>query len=127
MSVRGKTVVITGATAGIGAAAAMVLARRGAQLVLVARNAERAQGAVAAIEEAVPGTSVRWFLGDLASLASVRSVAAQLERALDRIHVLVNNAGIVAVRNRSTDDGFDEMLATNYLGPFLLTHLLVER
>ncbi len=124
---RGKSVVITGATAGIGRAAAIELARRGAHVVLVARNDERAKGTVATIEAAAPDASVRWFLGDLASLASVRSVATELEGVLGRIDVLVNNAGIAAVRSRTTDDGFDEMLATNYLGPFLLTHLLLDR
>lgn len=125
--VQGKTVVITGATAGIGEAAARELARRGADLAIVARNPEKAAGVVADIEAAVPGASVRVFRADLAELADVRRVVGELLAALPRIDVLVDNAGIAAPSPRTTGDGFDEMLAANYLGPFLLTELLLDR
>jgi NAD(P)-dependent dehydrogenase (short-subunit alcohol dehydrogenase family) len=70
---------------------------------------------------------VRTFHGDLADLASVRAVAAELVAGVERIDVLVNNAGVAASKARTTVDGFDEMLEANYLGPFLLTHLLLDR
>ncbi len=115
---------ITGATAGIGRAAALEMARLGASMVVVARNASKAESLKARVTEASVGASVRTFLADLSSLEQVRRVAAEIAEQVGRIDVLVNNAGIAASRNRSTGEGFDEMLASNYLGPFLLTHLL---
>jgi retinol dehydrogenase-12 len=125
--VRGTTVVITGATAGIGKVAATELARRGAALALVARNPEKARGVVEEIVAEAPGASVRVFRADLAELGDVRRVAGELLDALPRIDVLIDNAGIVATSARITSGGHDEMLAANYLGPFLLTHLLTDR
>jgi NAD(P)-dependent dehydrogenase (short-subunit alcohol dehydrogenase family) len=127
MTARGKTIVITGATAGIGQAAAVELARRGAQVVLVARNPEKAKATTALIEQAAPGATVRTVHGDLASMASARAAAGELVDGLDRIDVLVNNAGISAAQHRETNEGYDEMLAANYLGPFLLTHLVLPK
>jgi NAD(P)-dependent dehydrogenase (short-subunit alcohol dehydrogenase family) len=124
---KGKTVVITGATAGIGKAAAIKLATLGADLALVARNLPKAEGVAAEIQRRVPRASVRVFLGDLASLDSVRTVAKELEAELPQIDVLINNAGVAATASRRTNDGYDEMLAANYLGPVLLTHLLLDR
>jgi retinol dehydrogenase-12 len=124
---QGKTVVITGATAGIGKAAALELARLGASLSLVARNPEKAKAVVDELVDAVPGAAVRVFRADLAELADVRRVAGEILEALPRIDVLINNAGVAATAPRVTADGFDEMLAANYLGPFLLTELLVDR
>lgn len=123
----GRQVVITGATAGIGKAAALELARRGAALAIVARNPEKAKRVVAEIEQAVPGAAVRVFRADLAELGDVRRVAGELLDALPAIDVLVNNAGVAATSPRVTAAGHDEMLAANYLGPFLLTELLLER
>ena len=122
----GKRVVITGATAGIGKAAATELARRGADLALVARNPHRASATVSEIHDAAPGAEVDVFRADLSDLDDVRTVAAELVDAYDTIDVLVNNAGIDAMEARRTAQGFDEMLATNYLGPFLLTHLMLD-
>jgi retinol dehydrogenase-12 len=126
VSVRGKTVVITGATAGIGEAAALELARRGADLVLVARNPDKAKATAAAIEQAAPNASVQTVQCDLASMRSVREAAAELIDRIPRIDVLINNAGLAAVRDRTTDEAHDEMLAANYFGPFLLTHLVLS-
>jgi len=122
-----KTVVITGATAGIGRATASGLAELGADLVLLARNKDKAAETAAAIRAQSPATNVAIVAGDLASMASVRSAGEALLDVAGRIDVLVNNAGIVARHPRITDDGFDEMLASNYLGPFLLTHLVMDR
>jgi NAD(P)-dependent dehydrogenase (short-subunit alcohol dehydrogenase family) len=117
----GKTVVITGATAGIGRAAAIELGRQGAEVVVIGRDP--AKGAM--VVDEIPGS--RFFRTDLSELAQVRSLAATLLDAVPRIDVLVNNAGIAARRATLTAEGFDEMLAANYLGPFLLTHLLLDR
>ena len=118
---------ITGATSGIGRAAALELARRGASLVIVCRNRGKGETTVAEIEQAVPGASADLVEGDLADLASVRNAAQELRDRYDHIDVLINNAGVHAVAPRLTLDGFDHMLASNYLGPFLLTNLLLDR
>jgi len=112
----GRTIVVTGASSGIGLAAARELARAGARVVLAVRDPEKGQRVAAGI----PGdTEVRPL--DLASLASVRAFAAGWTGALD---ILVNNAGIMAVPEGRTVDGFELQIGTNHLGPFLLTGLL---
>lgn len=125
--IEGRRVVITGATSGIGRAAALELARRGASLAIVCRNRGKGEITVAEIERAVPGASADLVEGDLADLASVRNAAQELRDRYERIDVLINNAGVHAVAPRVTVDGFDHMLASNYLGPFLLTNLLLDR
>jgi len=113
----GRTAVVTGASSGLGLAAAHELARAGARVVLAVRNTETGQRAAAGI----PGrTEVRPL--DLASLASVRAFAARWTGALD---ILVNNAGIMAVPEGRTVDGFELQIGINHLGPFLLTDLLL--
>ena len=123
----GRRVVITGATSGIGRAAALELARRGARLVIVCRNRAKGESTATEIEQAAPGASVDLVEGDLADLASVRAAAQELRDRYGSIDVLINNAGVHAVAPRLTNDGFDHMLASNYLGPFLLTNLVLDR
>jgi NAD(P)-dependent dehydrogenase (short-subunit alcohol dehydrogenase family) len=121
----GETCVVTGATSGIGKATAAALAGRGAQVVLVARD--RGRGAATAAElAAAGGPAPRLEVADLASMGQVRALADRLG-ALDRIDVLVNNAGLMAGRRRVTADGFDEVFAVNHLAPFLLTNLLLGK
>jgi NAD(P)-dependent dehydrogenase (short-subunit alcohol dehydrogenase family) len=119
--------IVTGATNGIGEAAAIELARRGAHVSIVARNPDKAAATVARIETAAPGAPVDVFLGDLALLKDVRTVAAEMLDRYDRIDVLVNNAGIQLPAQRSTSEGLPEMIAVNYLAPWLLTSLLRDR
>lgn len=123
----GRRVVITGATSGIGRAAAFELARRGAGLTIVCRNRGKGEATVAELERAVPGATADLVQADLADLASVRNAAQELRGRYQRIDVLINNAGVHAVAPHPTADGFDHMLASNYLGPFLLTNLVLDR
>jgi len=118
-------VVLTGATNGIGLAAARALAARGARLAIVARNPERAERAVARIASA--GGAIDVHLADLASQRSVRRLAAELLERHPRIDVLVNNAGAVYRSRRVTEDGIELTWAVNHLAPFLLTTLLLDR
>lgn len=112
----GRTFVVTGANGGLGAATAAALAERGAAVVLACRNIEKGEAAAARMSGAV---SVRRL--DLADLSSVRAFAA----ASEPIDVLVNNAGVMAIPQRRTADGFEMQIGTNFLGHFALTGLLL--
>jgi NAD(P)-dependent dehydrogenase (short-subunit alcohol dehydrogenase family) len=119
----GRVCVVTGATSGIGKATAAALARQGAQLVLVSRDRGRGEAAAAEVA-AAGGPAPRLEVADLSSMAQVRALAGRLA-ALDRIDVLVNNAGMMAAERRVTEDGYEEVFAVNHLAPFLLTGLLL--
>jgi NAD(P)-dependent dehydrogenase (short-subunit alcohol dehydrogenase family) len=130
---QGKTVLITGANQGLGKASALALARMGANLVLVSRSAEKAKSAIAEIERAVAeGPSRRTrptidlLVGDLASQADIRRIAAEFKAKHDRLDVLLNNAGVLVTTRRTTVDGIEETFAVNHLGYFLLTSLLLD-
>ncbi|MFI5178117.1 MAG: SDR family oxidoreductase [Vicinamibacterales bacterium] len=118
-----KTVLVTGATSGIGLEASVALARMGASLILVGRDPERTKAAVAALR-ARAGSTPGAYLCDFSSQTSIRELAAAVRRDHPRIHVLVNNAGGVNKRRTVTVDGIETTFATNHLGYFLLTHLL---
>ena len=124
--VRDKRVLITGATRGIGLAGAEALARRGADIAIVARDDARAADAVRRIE-AAGGSKVDVLHADLTSQASVRALAAAALERYPHIEVLVNNAGAMFATRRVTADGIEQTWALNHLAPFLLTTLLLER
>jgi NAD(P)-dependent dehydrogenase (short-subunit alcohol dehydrogenase family) len=122
------TVVVTGANSGIGLAAAEGLARRGARVGLVGRDAGRLDEALAKVRAAAgPDAPVRGFQADFEVLADVRRLAGDLAQAYPRIDVLCNNAGGLIPSRRSTVDGHERTIQANHLAPFLLTNLLRER
>jgi len=126
--VAGKRVIITGATNGIGLAASTELARRGAELAIVARTAARADHAVRAIRAAAGDrTPVDVMLADLSSQAQVRRLSSEALERYPGIPVLINNAGVVNAATRLTEDGIELTWAVNHLAPFLLTTLLLDR
>jgi NAD(P)-dependent dehydrogenase (short-subunit alcohol dehydrogenase family) len=127
MSMAGRVCVVTGATSGIGKAIALGLARTGATLTIVGRDRARGEAAIAELRAASGNADVQLALADLASQAEVRRLAGELLERLPRIHVLVNNAGIVNLRHATTPDGIESVFAVNHLAYFLLTTLLLER
>lgn len=112
-SVAGKRVLITGATSGIGLAAAVELARRGAQLTLVARSKARAVDGVRQIQAAARGAGVDVLVADLASQASVRQLATDALANYSRIQVLINNAGAIYATRKLSPDGIELTWAVN--------------
>lgn len=125
-SMKGATAVITGATSGIGRAAAERMAGLGARTVLIGRNPGRLDDAVQQVA-AASRSDVVGYRADLSSLGEVRRLAAELLAGEERIDVLVNNASVLAPERTSSVDGFELTLATNLLSPFLLTNLLIPR
>lgn len=121
----GKVAVVTGGTSGIGKEIARGLARAGFLVGIVCRNELRAAATVEELARDVPGARVETFLGDLSVQMDVRRVAASLEERFDHLDVLVDNAGVHLLRAKVSADGYDRMIATNHLGPFLLTNLLL--
>jgi NAD(P)-dependent dehydrogenase (short-subunit alcohol dehydrogenase family) len=120
---QGQVCVVTGATSGIGKAAAAALARQGAEVIVVGRDPGRAEATAAAIQaDGAPPPKVE--IADLARLDQVRALAGRLNQTLDRIDVLINNAGLVLNERTVTPDGYEHVFAVNHLAPFLLTNLL---
>ncbi len=126
-SMQGKTVVITGASSGIGLETARGLAKLGARIVAVVRSRERGEAAIANVQAAVPGAQMELALADLYSLADVRKAATDLLARCPRIDVLVNNAGLIHDRRELTGDGIERTFALNHLAAFLLTYELRDR
>jgi retinol dehydrogenase 12 len=123
----GKTVVITGATSGIGAVAARGLAEQGARIVIVARDCRRAEQTLRELRAANPAAAHAAFHADLSRLREMQRVGAEIAAAEPRIDVLMNNAGLIASGNQRTEDGLELMFATNHMSYFVLTQLLLER
>ncbi|MEC0108689.1 SDR family NAD(P)-dependent oxidoreductase [Paenibacillus taichungensis] len=117
-------IVITGATSGLGQLTAMELAKCSAHLVLTARSEERAETTRNKIREIAPSAKIDFFFGDLSVLNDVKRIGLEIAAAYPRIDVLLNNAGLHAFEQRVTSEGFAEMIAVNYLAPWLLTHTL---
>lgn len=127
VNMNGKVVLVTGANSGIGKVTATELAKRGATVLMGARNRERGEAALRDVKSASGSDNVKLVFGDVSSLASVRSLAADVLATEPRLDVLVNNAGLMLGQRQVSADGYELTFATNHLGPFLLTKLLLDR
>ncbi len=123
---RGKVVLITGATSGIGKVAALELAKKGASVVIVGRNAEKTRQVRDEINTQSSGQPVEMLLGDLSIQDDVRRVAAEFRAQHDRLDVLINNAGGLFMTREESTDGLEMTFALNHMSYFLLTHLLLD-
>ncbi|MBN2471723.1 MAG: SDR family NAD(P)-dependent oxidoreductase, partial [Anaerolineae bacterium] len=122
---RGRVVIITGGNSGIGYEAARALAEKGAIVVLAVRSLMKGERAAAQIRSDTSQADVRVMTLNLADLASVEAFAGAFRARFDRLDVLINNAGVMAIPQRQTADGFEMQFGTNHLGHFALTgHLL---
>ncbi len=119
--VHGKTFVITGGNSGIGYEAARVLVRKGGRVVLACRDPEKMAKAAAALLAETPGAKVDQVVLDLSSLKSIEAAAKALAASHPVVDVLINNAGVMALPERVTADGFEMQFGTNHLGPFAFT------
>ncbi|XP_075951995.1 retinol dehydrogenase 11 [Anarhichas minor] len=123
---KGKTAIVTGANTGIGKFIALDLARRGARVILACRSEARGTAALKEIREKTGNSDIHLRLVDLSSLDSVREFAKGILTEEKALHILVNNAGVSGLPRQITKDGFESSFATNHLGPFLLTNLLLD-
>jgi NAD(P)-dependent dehydrogenase (short-subunit alcohol dehydrogenase family) len=122
----GQTVVITGATSGIGEVAASELAAAGARIVLTARDPGRAASTLERLRRIGPAVEHLAVLGDLSQLSEARRVALEVGAAAPSIDVLINNAGAIFPKRRVTPDGLEMTFALNHMAGFILTHVLLD-
>jgi NAD(P)-dependent dehydrogenase (short-subunit alcohol dehydrogenase family) len=123
---KGRICVITGSNSGIGKETAIGLAKMGVTIVMVVRDQERGEKARIEIVKQTGNNSVDLMICDLSSMSSIRHFAKEFKKKYDRLDVLINNAGAVFNKREVTPEGFERTLAVNYLGPFLLTHELMD-
>ncbi len=121
-----KTILVTGATNGIGLEASVVLAKQGHRVVLVGRDRRKTDDAVATVKQRSGSQAVDGLACDFSSQKQIRQLAADYRAKYDRLDVLVNNAGLVTDKRTTTEDGLETTFAVNHLGYFLLTNLLLD-
>jgi len=124
--VDGKVVIITGSNTGIGKTTAIDLAQRGAIIVLACRNSEKSNAALKDIKRSSGVNCVYLMQADLSSLKSVKKFVAEFLGKFSKLHILINNAGVMMCPYEKTENGFEKQLGTNHFGHFLLTNLLLK-
>lgn len=124
-SMSGRVVMVTGTNAGMGKEITMALAGMGAHVVMVSRDRSRGEAARADVVATTGKDDLELMVADLSSQQAIRKLVRDFNSAHDRLHVLVNNAGVTQPRRIETADGLESVFATNHLGPFLLTNLLL--
>jgi NAD(P)-dependent dehydrogenase (short-subunit alcohol dehydrogenase family) len=122
----GKTCMITGANVGIGKQTALNLAKMGARVVMVCRDPEKGENAMAEIQSRSENSQIELMLANLSSMAAIRVLAKEFKNTHEKLDVLINNAGVVPWKRSLTVDGMELTFAVNHLAPFLLTNLLLD-
>lgn len=122
----GKIVVITGANAGIGKETAIDLAKRGGKIYIACRDIKRGEDALLEIKGRSGSDDIHFLQLDLASMQSIREFSRKFHQLENKLHILINNAGVMACPRSLTADGFEIQFGTNHLGHFLLTNLLLD-
>jgi len=126
MTMNGKICLVTGANSGIGKATALGLAKMGATVVMVCRDANKGEAALSEIKRKSGSNSVDLLLADLSSQEAIRRLATEYKSKYQQLHVLINNAGVYYTKRHVTVNGLEAMFAVNYLARFLLTNLLLD-
>lgn len=121
----GKVALVTGANSGLGMVSAVALARKGASVIMASRNPKKGQAALGSLQRQAPGAAVEFLELDLASLEAIHRFGEEFNKLYDRLDILLNNAGVMALPRSETVDGFEMQLGTNHLGHFALTGLLL--
>ncbi|XP_063369553.1 retinol dehydrogenase 12-like [Cydia amplana] len=123
----GKTALVTGGNAGIGLETARDLARRGARVIIASRNNKKSEAAVEDIKATTKNPNVEYRHLDLSTFKSIRRFCEEFNDKEERLDILVNNAGCAGLKKKTTENGIDLVTQINYLGPFLLTNLLLKK
>jgi NAD(P)-dependent dehydrogenase (short-subunit alcohol dehydrogenase family) len=122
----GRIIIVTGANTGLGYEDSLILAKKGAKVIMACRNLEKANAAKDSIIKEVANADLEVMEIDLSSMSSVRNFAKTFQSKYDQLDILINNAGVMMPPYSKTEDGFELQFAANYLGHFLLTGLLLE-
>jgi NAD(P)-dependent dehydrogenase (short-subunit alcohol dehydrogenase family) len=125
-SLKGKTALVTGGNIGLGFETVKALASKGAHVLLAARNEEKGNAAIAEIQKLIPNAQVELLRLDLASQRSIRAAASEVGNKFSQLDLLINNAGIMAMPEMKTEDGFESQFGVNHLGHWSLTGLLMD-
>jgi NAD(P)-dependent dehydrogenase (short-subunit alcohol dehydrogenase family) len=123
---KGKIVMITGANSGIGKETARMLAERGATIIMLCRNKERGEAALQELKEKTHSSNIELIIADLAKPDSIHEAVDQFKEKYNKLHILINNAGLTLSKKKITSLGYEMTFAVNYLGHFLLTQLLLD-
>ena len=125
-NMQGKVCLVTGSSSGIGKVAARELASMGARVVMLCRNRAKGEAVQTEIKEVSGNAQVDLIVADLSELSQVRRAAREFKQRYTQLHILINNAGGMNAERKVTSEGLEATFATNYLAPFLLTHLLLD-
>ncbi len=125
MNLNGKTCLVTGANSGLGFATAKQFAAQGADTLIVCRNKEKGEKTIQALNNEIPGASVKMMICDLSSMKSIQNLIYEIQKKYSKLDILYNNAAVMKQKRTVTEDGFEMMFQVNYLAGFILMNALM--